>query len=241
MRADYASRYAGLYQRHWWWRAREAILLAEIGRLDLPRPAHVLDFGCGNGLFLPRLAALGPVTGLEPDRSLVTPDAPMREHVRHEALDDAAWGSETFDLAVALDVLEHLADDDAAVASLARRLRPGGFLVVTVPAFACLWDAHDDANHHLRRYRLPGLTRMLAGHLEVVRSRYLFPSLFPPKLAVALLNRHRRRPVEQDRIPPPALNALLRRWLLGEDAVARVIAPPFGTSALAVARRPTGP
>ena len=67
----------------------------------------------------------------------------------------AAWEDETFDLITCLDVIEHTPDDRVTLRELHRVTRPGGYLLVTVPAYQALWSQHDVANHHFRRYNAP--------------------------------------------------------------------------------------
>lgn len=240
MRAEYGASYARLYREHWWWRAREAILVAEIDRLGLPAGARILDIGCGDALSFPALSAFGEVFGIEPDASLLDPDGPHRGRIATAPLGDPSHDRyrDSFDLITALDVLEHIDDDRAAVAAMAGMLRPGGVLVVTVPAFAILWDFHDVINEHRRRYNAARLRLLLdIPGLGPARLRYLFRSLFIPKLTVALLNAGRRRKVAQHAIPPAPINAAMRRLCLWEDRLLRHVPIPLGTSLLAVARR----
>ncbi|HYT94425.1 MAG TPA: class I SAM-dependent methyltransferase, partial [Gemmataceae bacterium] len=72
MNPEYAAAYRNLYERHWWWRAREAMLVREI---EVHQPVggwgKVLDVGCGDGLFFDELARFGEVWGVESDESLV--------------------------------------------------------------------------------------------------------------------------------------------------------------------------
>ena len=196
--------------------------------------------GCGNGLFLERLSAWGEVTGIEIDASLVTDDAPLRHRIHHQPLGDPLYRSMGFGLITALDVIEHIADDAAAVHEMATLLVPGGYLMVTVPAFASLWDEHDDLNQHFRRYRAAQLRRLLEPHVRILKLRYLFPSLFPVKLAVAALNRFRRRKVVQAQIPSPATTVVMDGWLRLEDRVTGGLRLPLGTSVLALAQKALG-
>lgn len=238
MDPSYGSDYAELYHRHWWWRAREAILLREIAALPLPPAgrAEILDVGCGNGLFLPALERFGRPTGIEVERALVREDAPRRERIRHEPLGDPYWEGRVFDLVLALDVVEHIPDDAAFAAMLAARARPGGLLLVTVPAFPSLWDAHDERNHHQRRYRRAGLEALLAPHGTLVRVRHLFPSLFLAKWCVARVNRGAAEPVDQTALPSPAVTRVLAALLRAEDRLLGPLRLPFGSSLLAVLR-----
>jgi hypothetical protein len=122
---------------------------------------------------------------------------------------------------------------------MATMLRPGGLLVVTVPAFELLWDHHDEINHHRRRYTAATLRRTLdVQGLELMRLRYLFRTLFLPKLMVQLLNAGRDRKVAQHGIPVPAVNTAIRRVCVWEDRLLHRLPIPFGTSVMAVARKP---
>src|SRR5262249_24604101 len=145
MQAPYAAEYRRLYHEHWWWRSREAILLDLLldlfpGRDDL----DVLDVGCGDGLFFPQLERFGRVRGIELDLGLLDPDGPYRSLISTCPLGDPAYRGDgwEFDLVTALDVIEHIEDDRAAVSEMVRMLRPGGVLVITVPAFQALWAHH---------------------------------------------------------------------------------------------------
>lgn len=240
MRADYGHVYEQLYRRHWWWRAREAIVLRELEELSLPNDGQVLDVGCGNGLFLEPLTRWGEPHGIEVDTSLLDDASPWRERIQTQPLDDPlydAWAG-SFDLVTALDVIEHVADDAAFMQQMVRLLKPGGHLMVTVPAFACLWDRHDEINQHYRRYRAGSLAKLCAEHGELLRVRYLFPSLFAPKWLVARLNQRRGRAIVQARVPGTTTSAVMTRWLKLEAQLTRRLPVPFGSSALAVLRKP---
>jgi SAM-dependent methyltransferase len=234
---DYGRIYAELYRRHWWWRSREAILVREIERLRLPEPSRILDVGCGNGLFLEKLSRWGSVTGIEIDRTLVSEDAPFRDRIYHDPLGSRVYQGMQFDLITALDVIEHIEDDRGAVSHMLDLLAPGGHLVVTVPAFNLLWDEHDEINRHCRRYETADVRRLLEPFGRVLELRYLFPSLFAPKLLIAKLNRRRARKVAQTMIPRPFVTAVMTNWLRLEDRIASRIRPPVGTSVLAIMRQ----
>ena len=85
----------------------------------------------------------------------LAPERPYAHRVVGAADRPLPFSDGAFDAAVALDVLEHLDDDRAAAAELGRVVRPGGFLVVFVPAFQILWGYNDEYSHHRRRYRQP--------------------------------------------------------------------------------------
>jgi SAM-dependent methyltransferase len=234
MERDLAARYAQLYRRHWWWRARESILVALIEELPLRRDAEILDVGCGDGLFFPRLRDFGNVRGIEVDESLLTPDGPFRRRIFTSPLGDVSYSDWRFDLITALDVIEHLEDDAAAIAHMTSMLVPDGWLVITVPAFMALWDRHDEINHHHRRYTRSSLHEILEPHGRIRKIRYLFPGLFVPKLVAKLVGRLRGGGLRQDRLPPSLVNEVLARYLRLEDRVVGPLRLPFGTSVLAL-------
>lgn len=240
MDAAYGSRYRRLYRHHWWWRAREQTILHHLHRRQPPKGfGPILDVGCGDGLFFDRLAELGEPEGVEPEGALVTPHGPWAGKIHVRPFDRSFQPQRRFGLILMLDVLEHLEDDAEALTHAASLLSPGGWLVVTVPAFEALWTSHDDLNHHCRRYRRDGLLALAeAAGLRVEESRYFFHWLAPLKLAVRLKERLSPRPPEPPEVPPAVLNRLFRRISILEATLTKVLSLPFGSSLLAIGRRP---
>jgi len=198
----------------------------------------ILDVGCGNGLMLPVLADLGNVAGIEVDTSLLNDQTPYRERIYTQPLGAGIYHGLRFDLITALDVLEHIEDDQQAVRHMMRMLAPGGRLIVTVPAFMSLWDEHDQRNRHCRRYTADDLAQLLGPHGRVVKVRYLYPSLYLPKLLVRLINGQRPGSVRQHAMPPRWLSALLAALLRAEDRLTGWLPMPVGTSVLGIVEKP---
>ena len=125
---------------HWWFAGRRAIVRQALKSLNLPRAADLLDVGCGTGGNLALLAQFGKVHGVELDDGAA--DLARRRgvgEIEKGALPDAIpFAAKNFDLAVMLDVLEHIDDDEASLAALGRLLKPRGYLLITVPAFMFL-------------------------------------------------------------------------------------------------------
>jgi 2-polyprenyl-3-methyl-5-hydroxy-6-metoxy-1,4-benzoquinol methylase len=241
MQADYAAHYRELYERHWWWRARERIVLRELARLELRAGQEtILDIGCGDGLFFDALSRYGDVQGVEADESLVSPGGPWRDRIHVGPFDERFRPGRRFSLILMLDVLEHLADPSAALAHVRSLLTDDGTLVLTVPAFKTLWTTHDDLNHHYTRYTKPRLRQVAedAG-LAVLRMRYLFQWTCPAKLAVRLKERFVSTTPASPRLPPPMINRALYTATLLEQAILQRLEPPFGSSLLMVAGRQT--
>lgn len=239
MDSEYGARYAELYRRHWWWRAREEYLLRTLDRVvGRSGAGEVFDFGCGDGLFFDALRRYGTPRGIEPDVSLLDPTGPWRSRIETGELVDDPSQRGRYGLVLALDVLEHIADPRPALSILRDRLRPGGVFVATVPAFMSLWTSHDIVNHHVRRYRLSELEALMTGAgLDVVESRYFFTWLAPLKLAVALAERLVTRTPRPAGIPAAPLNAAALTVSRVEQRLAATVRPPFGSSAIAIATR----
>jgi SAM-dependent methyltransferase len=242
LHASYAQQYRTLWERHWWWRSRESLVLDRLDALHRRagrRPWRLLDVGCGDGLFFERLGRFGEVEGLEPDASLVT-DPRWRGRIRLGALGPETDLSEArYDVVLMLDVLEHIADDLGALRSVRRALRPGGLLVLTVPSLGWLWSRHDVINEHHRRYEPRGLRRVLEGAgFRVEGVRYFFFWTVAPLLARRWLAPAGGPRVAADapvKVPPEPVNRLLTLASRAEHAAGRFVRWPVGSSLLAVA------
>jgi SAM-dependent methyltransferase len=218
------------------------VLDGVIAELGLPTNARILDAGCGSGRFMVELAKLGVVTGVELSEASV---ALARERALGEVIAGSVlempFADDSFDLAVSLDVIEHLEDDLAALRELRRTIAPGGALLVTVPAYQWLWSGHDEINHHHRRYTRRSLQRVAeqAGWSQV-RTTYFNSLLLPIAILLRVLDRFSTKTTESSLdlwVPPAPLNWLLERPLTLEAAlIARGGRIPAGLSLLAVFR-----
>jgi SAM-dependent methyltransferase len=153
-----------LEESHWWYRERRRMIAGVLERTALPAQARILDAGCGSGRNMELLARFGAPTGVEPaQQSVEMARARGVGPVVQGSLDARLpFGSDSFDLVVCLDVLEHIADDRAALGELRRVTVASGRLLVTVPAHRWLWGAHDDLSGHQRRYTRASLLSVAA-------------------------------------------------------------------------------
>jgi SAM-dependent methyltransferase len=231
-------------EHHWWYRGRRKVIRAELDALPLPDDVQVLDAGCGSGRTMQELEDYGTVRGIELD-----PDAAELARSRGHGevtvgrLEQLPWPDGTFDLITSLDVIEHTPDDRAALAELLRVCRPGGWLLVTVPAYQALWSGHDAANHHYRRYSRTMLRNAAAGAGWTVTRMTSFNSvLLAPAAAVRLARRRfpaHNGAADDLTVPPGWLNDLLERPLRIEAGwLATGHGLGLGLSLLAVMRRP---
>jgi SAM-dependent methyltransferase len=228
--------------RHWWYQGRRRVLERAIERLGLPEHARVLDAGCGSGRNMVELARYGVVTGVELSDTSV---ALARERGVGEVLEGSVmnmpFDEGAFDLTVSLDVIEHLQDDVGALRELRRVTKPGGALLVTVPAYQWLWSGHDVVNHHHRRYnRRTLLAAAESGGWHLESSTHFNSLLLPVAILLRALERFKPSTTKSSLdlwIPPAPLNWALRQPLRLEAAViGRGGSIPAGLSLLAVFR-----
>lgn len=141
----------------------------------------LLDFGCGNGLFLQYLLQDNPLLSLSGYDPYLDPLESIKHNQSVQMFNQLQnIPLSPFDVITALDVIEHIQDDCEALNSMHRLLRPKGFLLVTVPAFQYLYSIYDAAVGHYRRYDKESLQKILdQSGFSVIKSAYFFPSLVP--------------------------------------------------------------
>jgi SAM-dependent methyltransferase len=254
------ERLMAVEDQHFWFVSRNRIIARLVQQLTTPlKPGYqVLEMGCGTGntlRVLERVCRQGSVIGLD-----LFPEA--LHYARQRVSCQLILGDihevnfeQPFDLIGLFDVLEHLPDDREILLSLYRWLKPGGTLLLTVPAHPSLWSYFDQASHHCRRYRHRDLTRKLTdtGYQIDFSSLYM-ASIFPlvwlgRKLAKPLTP----KPIAPDQGPDQALESLVANdlkivpgvndvltWLLSQEAhwLANRWRLPMGTSLIAIARKP---
>jgi SAM-dependent methyltransferase len=230
---------AELDQRHWWYRARREVIAALIQRRAMPpEKARILEIGCGTGHNLAMLSRFGEVDALELDEEARTiAEHRLGREVMSAPLPEIAGVPERhYDLIGAFDVIEHIDDDVAALNSIASRLKPGGKLVVTVPAHSWMWSAHDVVNHHKRRYSKRSLKRLIeASPLKLETLGYFNSLLFPLAVAERLSSKALRKDNAEVKLPPAALNTALERAFAAERHLIGRVPMSMGLSLFAVA------
>ena len=236
------DRMAELDQHHWWFVARRRILKSLIDRVvQPPRNARVLEVGCGTGHNLAMLREFGTLDASELDpsaRALASKHLPGE--VKEAKLPDLSmFDRNGYDLIALLDVLEHVPDDLASLRAIHHRLKPGGALLMTVPANPWMWSAHDAAHHHFRRYTRKQLNELfLRSGLEIQLLSY-FNSLLFPLVAVARIGgKITRKDSADDKLPSAPVNTALNKIFGMEAALLGRVPMPFGVSLVAVVRRP---
>lgn len=241
MDADVFREMAAIQNRHWWFVARSRILASVIGKLSLPPSAKILEIGCGTGGNLAMLSKFGGLSAMEFDDNARA--IAMKLGICPVAAgglpEPVPFEDGKFDLVCLLDVLEHIGDDEEALSRAGRLLRPSGRLLVTVPAYAWLWSAHDEVHHHRRRYTAEMLRqRAQNANLIVGKLGYFNTLLFPVIALARMIEKLSGHASGSDAtMPSPLLNRLLT-WIFSlERHIVPRSAFPFGTSILAVLSR----
>ena len=201
---------AAIEEGHWWFRERRHIIARAIAGLT---PSTALDIGAGAGGNTRELEAAGwQATALEfSDAGVELARARGLEVVQGDAR-DMPFPDDSFGLAVAYDVLEHIKEDDQVVAEIARVVRPGGKVLIAVSAYPRLWSPHDEAVGHVRRYTRPELVALFDGPRFEINAVRSWNVLLRPVVA------RRRKQVEDfDLAPlPKVLNEALALFIKAE-------------------------
>jgi SAM-dependent methyltransferase len=223
---------------YWWYRARTELLEAALGDF-LRAPARLLDVGSADGPSVSWMQGLGQRVTVDLDPRGLVPG----HGVCASAL-ALPFADGVFDVVGAFDVIEHCAREDRAIAELARVLRPGGRLLVSVPAYDLAWTDHDVRAGHHRRYTRPRIVAALeAGGLEVRRATYGFAAVFPlfaAERGVRRLRRLRRSGATGEGLPrvSPVLDRVLTGLSAAEARLLRRRDLPFGSSVFVAAEKP---
>jgi 2-polyprenyl-3-methyl-5-hydroxy-6-metoxy-1,4-benzoquinol methylase len=237
------DRHYELDTRHFWRIAKRRLVLECIHRYLPPATdRQVLDIGGACSVISTQLEQFGRVTVVEPDAECV---ALARSELGIEAIVGAlphdVHVTGPFDLIALLDVLEHIDDDVASLRTIHDLLRPGGMLVLTVPACQWLWSPHDSVLHHYRRYSRKRLSQLLsATGMHVQRISYytgfLFPAVAAQRLSYRLLHSG-KPPKYRVHVPNRYVNSALDIVMTCERHLLRRVNLPFGSALFAVATR----
>ncbi|MFL5805018.1 MAG: class I SAM-dependent methyltransferase [Roseiflexaceae bacterium] len=223
-RSEYAVM-AAVEDRHWWYGGMRAIAAALLDEAYRGRGGlSILDAGCGTGgnaLFLRRY---GTVVGIDlAAEALELGGRRLPGALARGSVLDLPFADASFDLVTSFDVLYHRAvpDERPALCEAARVLRPGGRLLIRLPAYEFLRSKHDRAVHTRRRYTATAARMLLeAGGFAVERCSYVNSLLFPLPLAQRLIERALPALEHNDSdlaLPPPLLNEALR-WPMAAEA-----------------------
>ncbi|MCB0358128.1 MAG: class I SAM-dependent methyltransferase [Bdellovibrionales bacterium] len=221
-------------ETYWWHLGRSAIVEEQLRHwLPEERSRRILNVGCGTGGLVPLFRRWGQVTNV--DRSEHALRRAQEKGAENLLQADAAklpFRDGSYDAVFALDVLEHLPDDAAALREWHRVLSAGGALFLTAPAYQWLWSYHDERLQHYRRYRASSLHQLLnsCGY-RVVGRTYAITLVFPVIVLVRLCESiFRIRRSSSYLSVPPIVNRALIGLLKIEARILSRVDFPFGTS-----------
>lgn len=218
--------HARIEERHWWFVGRRRILRDVVREVLPPRSGHmVIDVGCGTGANLAGFADGYECVGIDTSQeaiSLARERFPKIRFICGYAPQDLGETAGRAGLFLLTDVLEHVPDDRALLSQLVTAAKPGGFILLTVPADMSLWSEHDVSFGHYRRYDLEQLSQVWAGlPVTALAISYFNSRLYPAVKAVRAWNRRLRKAAGEAgtdfRLPSRPVNAALARIFASES------------------------
>jgi len=233
---------------YWWYRGLHGMIIDLLHDLNVKQDARILDAGCGTGGNLVNLGNhFTQTSGF--DYSIDAAPFWARRGLRRCAvasINDMPYQDNAFDVVLSIDVFEiSTVDETRGMAELWRVTRPGGLIMIVVPAYRWLYSAeHDLAVHSTRRYTRDDVIKLLKQHpIEIVRSSYLFMLLFPLIATVRLARQRFTRPTtgtpRSDLRPIPGImNETFSFIMRIERRLLQTFSFPFGSSVLVIARKP---
>lgn len=245
-KAPYFEALSRLEANNFWFRARNTLIIWAL-REYFPTFSSFMEIGCGTGFVLQAVASQFPTAKLigadiftqgltfaasrVPVASFVQMDARRMPYV------------DEFDVAAALDVIEHIEEDTEVLQGLHAAIKSGGGLLIAVPQHPWLWSSVDDYGCHVRRYTAAELHNKIenAG-FEIIRSTSFVATLLLPMMVSRFLQKKGSRGIADATAElkiPPWLNSLFFKMLSAEISLIKMgFSLPFGGSRLVVARKP---
>lgn len=229
-------------KKHWWFVAKQQIVMSMIESFFKKDSFYnILDAGCGCGLMLTELQKIGTVSGMDFSEDAIQFS---KKHFnglvkKGELPGNLPYRQESFDLIVALDVVEHIEDDIGALKSLNTLLVKNGCGLFTVPAYMFLWSEHDDINQHKRRYTKTEFRKKIeeAGFV-IEKISYYNAFLFPLIFLLRTISRFFKTGTSGDLdLPGRFVNYLLLKIFSFERFFLKYMNFPFGVSVIAMVRK----
>ncbi len=235
---------AALEDTMWWYRGLHAALIARLDRLALSPGARILDAGCGTGGLLRNIGRVMPQferIGVEYDsEAAAIAVAKSGTAVLNGNVNDLPFPIASFDVILSADVLcQEGVEESASLQEFLRCLKPGGSLLLSVPAYPWMRSKHDEHVHSIRRYTASGLRRLAEEVGFRVRRVGYWNSLLFPLMALHRMTFGRSRSESDVQAFPEAIDrvfykaTVLERWM-----EQRGVDLPFGGSVWIWATKP---
>jgi len=222
--------------------------IAQIMKCHFDLNPVIMEIGCSSGFLLKDLVetfteaiVIGADVVKEPLFKLASklPGIPL---IRFDLL-RCPLPDQSVDILIMLNVLEHIEDDVGALNNALKLLKPGGYLIIEVPAGPHLYDSYDAELHHFRRYSSRELKRKLGlVGFQILRQSHLGFILYPAFVLIKVLNKwlpsKRKSKVVRKQVSSTSTSLLVRLAMKFESNYLNNLKLPVGIRALAVARRP---
>lgn len=234
-------------QSYWWFVGKQFLVKSVMKRLCINsrERGKILDIGCGTGVILKLIEDFGVACGMEMSSEAIRflQQRNLNLIVQSDANQIIPFRNNIFSVITCLDVLEHLDNDLSLIEEMFRVCKPGGHVVITVPAFQILWSPHDVALHHKRRYTKKQILRMIHQlNWRVINCSYYNAILFFPILGIRILKKYlsNKKLARSDFFVtlPAWLNRALCLLFLCEMFSLKYLKFPFGVSLLLILQKP---
>lgn len=240
------SEYQKMYEAedsHWWYVGLHELILYFVNREKSSKgPLKILDAGCGTGRLCQLMKEFGDVSGCDISDIALELCANRNISAFRTDLNFTDLGTEKYDVITSIDVLYHkqIQDDSDILMKFLKALKPGGVLILNLPAYNLLKSRHDLAVHTRERCTKSALTEKLkeAG-FAIEKATYRIGFLFPVIALYRLMQRRMDKPVSDVSMPSKPVNQLLLGLNRMENFfIEKVFTIPFGSSLFLVARKP---
>lgn len=233
-----AQHLARIESNHFWFTSRRRLIL-KILKQQLSIGARGLDIGCGSGFNADFLSTHGfPTVGIDAHKIQRQPGPHTLGFVRGNIFSIEPHAE--FDFVTLLDVIEHIEDDQKFLQHVTRFIKPGGFILITVPAFSWLWSSIDTVSGHYRRYNKIQL-RTLAENADLLPKKqyYFYGSILPLYMLSRFMARFQdaKNVSEVESLPSPLVNSTLKKILQAEELGLALGGLPIGSSAFTLLRK----
>jgi 2-polyprenyl-3-methyl-5-hydroxy-6-metoxy-1,4-benzoquinol methylase len=178
MQREGYAKTAEFEEEHWWFRSRRDLIIEQVKKAisngDKQGKYDILDYGCGTGYNLHHLEKFGSVTGADINTGSIEEFSKIDKYPYIDLNNDLTQYYGKYNLILALDVIEHVDDDVQILKEIRKLLSPKGELIITVPAYECLWSGEDVISLHKRRYTITRLLTAVgeAGYIELFSSYF---------------------------------------------------------------------
>lgn len=228
---------------YWWHVGRKQIIQSLLQEISLKNNSRILDAGCGTGGNMKILARFGNVIGIDNSPEAIKfCKKRCFENIQLKNIENTGFSDNSFDLIVALDILEHLENDVEALKEFHRILKEDGYILISVPAYQFLWSEHDAAVHHKRRYSMKEINKcLLKANFQITKKTFaisfIAPAVFIYRIIQKIYSKSKKQKNSDYVILPVLLNNFFIFLLRIEAFLLKYMNFPFGISIMCIARK----